>query len=71
MHVMVTQVSRIASVNIYMRFSDFVYFGTGGPVTLRNSLVGIVSFGRGCAQPNMPGVYTRVSYFASWIARYL
>ena len=29
-------------------------------------LIGIVSFGYGCAT-NYPGVYTKVSYFINWI----
>lgn len=30
-------------------------------------LVGVVSFGKGCARPDFFGVYARVSYSRSWI----
>ncbi|XP_048088701.1 transmembrane protease serine 9-like [Alosa alosa] len=44
---------------------------SGGPmVSIQNSVwvqSGIVSFGFGCAQPELPGVYTRVSRYQDWI----
>jgi secreted trypsin-like serine protease len=45
---------------------------SGGPMFRRDASnawiqVGIVSWGRGCARPNFPGVYTEVSTFAASI----
>ncbi|KAL0821285.1 hypothetical protein ABMA28_005885 [Loxostege sticticalis] len=51
---------------------------SGGPLQIKIPLppstssrmyhiVGITSFGIGCALPNLPGIYTRVSSFVAWI----
>ena len=46
---------------------------SGGPLNLRAFgkvpvQVGVVSWGLGCARENSPGIYTRVSAYAGWIA---
>ncbi|XP_013113227.1 trypsin 5G1 [Stomoxys calcitrans] len=41
---------------------------SGGPLVRNRTLVGVVSWGSGCAQPNYPGVYARVSSVLPWIA---
>jgi secreted trypsin-like serine protease len=40
---------------------------SGGPIFVGNTQVGIVSFGDGCARPEKPGVYARVSASYDWI----
>lgn len=50
---------------------------SGGPLVIYDNSakkwvqVGIVSFGVGCAQPDFPGVYARLSRYASWITSYV
>lgn len=53
--------------------SDTCQGDSGGPLALsvvkKPILVGITSFGEGCAIKGYPGVYTRVSYFYEWITK--
>lgn len=40
---------------------------SGGPLVSAGQLIGIVSWGLGCARPQLPGVYTQVAYYVDWI----
>ena len=46
---------------------------SGGPLAVRiggvAKLVGVVSWGAGCASPNTPGMYARVPSFGAWIGQ--
>ncbi|ASQ97364.1 serine protease [Streptomyces sp. 11-1-2] len=41
---------------------------SGGPLVARGRLVGLVSWGSGCAEAGRPGVYTRISAVADLVA---
>lgn len=40
---------------------------SGGPLVHKNILVGVVSWGNGCAQSRSPGIYARVAIAEDWI----
>ena len=58
---------------LYKGGRDSCYGDSGGPLMVQDStssnwkLAGLVSWGYGCAMPGLPGVYSRVSQFSSWV----
>ena len=42
---------------------------SGGPLVFHGEQIGIVSWGRGCARPDAPGVYTSVPIVRDWVKR--
>jgi len=55
----------------YKEGTDACQGDSGGPLTVLvdgvYTLIGVVSYGEGCAVKNHPGIYTRVTNFLPWI----
>lgn len=64
----------LSSLTNYMLLSSSG--DSGGPMVIqrddkRFQLAGVISWGIGCAEPDQPGVYTRISEFRDWINQIL
>jgi len=65
--------SMVAAGNFEEGGVDVCQGDSGGPLVVRNQdddgwlLAGITSWGFGCAQPELPGIYARVSSYEVWI----
>ncbi|XP_011502273.1 PREDICTED: clotting factor B-like [Ceratosolen solmsi marchali] len=40
---------------------------SGGPFIIDGRQAGIIAMGRGCGQPNSPGIFTDIAYYNEWI----
>ncbi len=55
----------------WMSTRDSCQGDSGGPLIINNRLLGIVSWGNGCAADGYPGVYTKVKNYKTWIESYV
>lgn len=64
------QVSVNIVTNFWKKNFNLCFEGdSGGPFVINNKLVGIVSYGIGCAHPKHPGVYTNVAAYMDFVTK--
>lgn len=56
-----------ANICAAARGRDACQGDSGGPLVYKKQLVGVVSWGKGCANRMFPGVYSSVPYLSAWI----
>ncbi|XP_049820378.1 trypsin-7-like [Aethina tumida] len=61
--------SRMLCAGLTQGGKDACQGDSGGPLVVGGKLVGIVSWGYGCARPNYPGVYSSVPALRSYITQ--
>ncbi|XP_020278718.1 trypsin 3A1-like [Pseudomyrmex gracilis] len=55
---------------------DACFGDSGGPLLVKGvhgqlDVIGLVSFGRGCARPSFPGIYTKLTNYIDWFKDHL
>jgi hypothetical protein len=65
-----------SSIQTPLIYSDTCQGDSGGPLMIFTSseqwvLVGLTSYGYGCAQPGYSGVYTRIPAYVNWIHSFI
>lgn len=63
-----TRAIQDTNICAYTEDKDTCQGDSGGPLAVDGTLVGVVSWGAGCAQRGAPGVYASVAGYSDWIA---